>query len=81
MHFFMCTAYCCGLLETISPLFNTLVDKCHIIKGVLTTERERRRWQRGNSAASSLECAVAQLWNPLSVKASTIQATKLPLCH
>lgn len=63
--FFMHRAYLCGLLETIFPLFNTFVNKCQIIKGVLTIEREVRRQQ----------------WNPLSVKVSTTQATKLRLCH
>lgn len=43
--FFMRIAYYCGLLETISPLFNTLADKCQIIKGVLMVERKVRRWQ------------------------------------
>lgn len=64
--FFMCTAYYCGHLETVSPLFSTLVEKCQIIKGALM----RGKWGSRSGEQSCLLCA--QRWTPLSAKASTI---------
>lgn len=52
--FFMRTAYYCGHLETVSPLFSILVEKCQIIKGVLMTERKVRPAAVENRAASSV---------------------------